>query len=283
VLAHCAWQEKSRPTIIVVHGLEGSSLSPYMRGTAEKALAAGFNAIRLNVRNCGGTAHLAETLYHAGLTDDLRAVISELIERDGLNEIFVVGFSLGGNIALKLAGEYGAEPPRQLIGVCAVSPSIHLSSCADAIGMRSNLIYHLRFLRALRRSVRIKAQLFPDRYDASLLGGVRTIREFDNRFVAPHWGFRDAEDYYSKASALGLIAHIRIPTLILHAKDDPFIPFSPFEGREIKENPSVLLIASERGGHVGFVSARANGENLFWYETMIMEFVRLTAEERPHR
>jgi hypothetical protein len=273
VMAHCSWQEEihSRPTLILVHGLEGSSASPYMLGTAEKALRAGFNALRLNVRNCGGTAHLTDTLYHAGLTDDLRAVIDELAERDGLDEIYLVGFSLGGNVALKLAGEYAASAPRALRGVIAVSPSIHLSRCARAMEMRSNALYQLRFLRALRRSLRAKARLFPDRYDASLLKGVKSIRQFDETFVAPHWGFRDAEDYYARASSFPLMGRIQIPTLILHAKDDPFIPFDQFE--QMEENPAVLLMAAERGGHVGFISRK--GEDRFWYETMTAQFVRL--------
>ncbi len=275
VLAHISWQKdaRSRPTLVIVHGLEGSSISPYMLGTAEKALRAGFNCVRLNARNCGGTAHLTETLYHAGLTDDLRAVTDELIERDRVDEIYLVGFSLGGNVALKLAGEYAGDAPRALRGVIAVSPSIHLSRCARAMEIRSNALYHVRFMRALKRSLRTKARLFPDRYDASLLKGIKSIRQFDETYVAPHWGFRDAEDYYARASAFPLIGRTRVPTLILHAKDDPFIPFSQFE--EMEENPSVLLVATERGGHVGFV-ARAS-EDRFWYETMTAEFIRLTS------
>lgn len=275
VLAHCSWQReaRSRPTLVIVHGLEGSSISPYMLGTAEKALRAGFNCVRLNVRNCGGTAHLTQTLYHAGLTDDLRAVTGELIERDQLDEIYLMGFSLGGNVALKLAGEYGADAPRALRGVIAVSPSIHLSICARAMEMRSNALYQMRFLRALRRSLRIKAHLFPDRYDTSLLKGIKSIRQFDDTYIAPHWGFRDAEDYYAKASAFPLIGRVKVPTLILHAKDDPFIPFSQFE--EVEENPSLLLMAAERGGHVGFIACA--GEDRFWYETMTAQFVRLTS------
>jgi hypothetical protein len=247
-----------------------------MLGTAEKALRAGFNAVRLNARNCGGTAHLTDSLYHAGLTGDLRAVVDELTKHDGFNEIYLVGFSLGGNVALKLAGEYGRDAPRALRGVIAVSPSIHLSSCARAMEMRSNALYQMRFLRALRRSLRAKARLFPDLYDASLLKDIKSIRQFDETYVAPHWGFRDAEDYYARASALPFISRIGIPTLIIHAKDDPFIPFAQFEG--IEENPSVLLLATERGGHVGFV-ARAS-EDRFWYETMAAQFVSLTREHQ---
>ncbi|HJQ70110.1 MAG TPA: alpha/beta fold hydrolase [Blastocatellia bacterium] len=276
VLAHCSWQpdRQARPTLLTLHGMEGSTESSYMLGTAEKALGARFNAIRLNMRNCGGTEHLTPTLYHAGLTDDLGAIIDELVKRDGLDEIYIAGFSLGGNIVLKLAGEYAAEAPRQLRGVVAVSPSLHLPSCADAIELRSNYIYQLRFLMSLRGRMKRKASLFPGRFDTTPLRGIRTIREFDNIYTAPHAGYRDAAEYYERASALPYVKQISIPSLIIHAKDDPFIPFAPFEGREIAENPNVLLLAPERGGHVGFFSA-GEGEERYWAEVRLIEFVKL--------
>jgi predicted alpha/beta-fold hydrolase len=277
LLAYCSWQSlpKESPTLITVHGLEGSSESGYMRGTAEKALKAGFNVLRLNMRNCGGTAHLTESLYHAGLTDDVRAIISELSESDGLKEIYLAGFSLGGNLSLKLAGEYGSTPPSALKGVVAVSPSIHLSSCADAIELGSNLIYQMSFVLSLKRSMRLKAELYPNRYDTLPLRNIRTIRQFDAAYVVPHCGFQDVNDYYTRASALPHISRITAPTMIIHAKDDPFIPYHPFEGYEITSNPRVLMIGTDRGGHVGFISAaRAESEDRFWAETKIVEFIR---------
>jgi len=135
VLAHCSWQKerRGRPTLVILHGMEGSTESRYMLGTAEKALGAGFNAVRVNTRNCGGTEHLSSTLYHAGLTDDLRQIIDEFVERDGLGELYIAGFSLGGNVVLKLAGEHGSAAPGQVKGVIAVSPTIDLNASADAI------------------------------------------------------------------------------------------------------------------------------------------------------
>ena len=167
VLAHCSWQKdrEARPTLVLLHGMEGSTESRYMLGTAEKALGAGFNAVRVNTRNCGGTEHLTSSLYHAGLTEDLRQIIDELAERDGLGELYVAGFSLGGNVVLKLAGEYGSATPQQLKGVIAVSPSIDLNASADAIELRSNMIYNMRFVWSLRTRMRRKARLFPERYD----------------------------------------------------------------------------------------------------------------------
>ncbi|HLF85073.1 MAG TPA: alpha/beta fold hydrolase [Blastocatellia bacterium] len=277
VLAHCSWQKErgGRPTIVILHGMEGSTESRYMLGTAEKALAAGFNAVRVNTRNCGGTEHLTSTLYHAGLTDDLRQIIAELAERDGLCELYIAGFSLGGNVVLKLAGEYGSGAPQQLKGVIAVSPTIDLNASADAIELRSNIIYNMRFVWSLRTRMRRKARLFPERYDVSRLRGVWSIRKFDDVYTAPHSGFGDVANYYARASSLQFIGRINVPTLIVHAQDDPFIPFESFRHPDIEANPSVVLLAPEQGGHVGFISADREGEDRFWAETMAVEFLRL--------
>ena len=250
-----------------------------MLGTAEKALGAGFNAVRVNYRNCGGTEHLTSTLYHAGLTEDLRQIVDELIRLDGLSEIYLIGFSLGGNMILKLAGEYGSSIPSALRGVVGVSPSIDLAACADAIEMRKNVIYKIRFVKSLRDRMARKAKLFPGRYDASLLRGIRTIRQFDDAYVAPHCGFRDSADYYERASALRVIDRISVPTLIIHAKDDPIIPFAPIERPEVVANPNVTVLAPEHGGHVGFISGNSEGEKRFWSEMRAVDFVGLIAGE----
>jgi predicted alpha/beta-fold hydrolase len=277
VLAQCAWQpdRKSKPTIIIAHGMEGSTESRYMLGTAEKALEAGFNAVRVNYRNCGGTEHLTHTLYHAGLTDDIRHIVSELVERDGLREIYLAGFSLGGNIVLKLAGEYGTLTPAAIRGVVAISASIDLASCADAIELRKNIIYNTRFVKSLRDRMRLKATLFPERYDPSLLRGIRTIRQFDDTYVAPHCGFRDSADYYERSSALRVMDRIAIPTLIIHAKDDPLIPFAPLRRTEVIANPNVTVLAPDQGGHVGFISANGEGEERFWAEATTIRFIEM--------
>jgi uncharacterized protein len=277
VLGDGGWQANRTevPTLILLHGMEGSIDSGYMRGTAEQALAAGFNVLRLNHRNCGGTENLTPTLYHAGLTDDVQRIINELIDKDGLQQIYVVGYSLGGNVALKLAGEYGQAIPKQVKGFIAVSPSMDLSSCADAIEMRSNFLYHARFIISLRNRMKLKARLFPEQYDIKKLRGIWTIRKFDDMYTSRHSGFRDVYDYYEKASAVQVISKIAVPTLILHSKDDPFIPFAPFESREVKENANIALLATEHGGHVGFVSVNRDPAERFWYEKQIVEFISL--------
>src|SRR6266536_2720520 len=238
VLANCRWQANptEHPTIVIWHGMEGSSAAVYMLATARKAYRAGFNVVRMNLRNCGATEHLTPTLYHGGLSEDPRAVVTELIERDGLPKIFLAGFSLGGNLVLKLAGEYGESPPNEILGVCAVSPSVDLNASANLINHRSNRLYQRDFLRRLRKRIYIKKKLFPGLYDTAGINLIRTIREFDDRFTAVAHGFANVADYYHRASALRVTDRIRVPTLIIHAHDDPFIPFAPLRHPSIAAN-----------------------------------------------
>jgi len=273
VLAHCRWQphRTEQPTFVIWHGMEGSTSSAYMLTTAARMFRAGFNVLRVNYRNCGGTEHLSPTLYHGGLTGDLRGVIDELISRDRLTQLFVAGFSLGGNMVLKLAGEYGNDPPLEVKAICAVSPSIDLRASTSLIARPRNWLYQQDFLRRLKNRIKVKEKLFPGRYDSGLLRGVRSVEQFDNRYVAPHFGFADANDYYAKSSSRPFIGRIRIPTLIIHARDDPFIPFEPLRDPSIAANPYVLLLDTERGGHVAFVSVHA-GEERFWAESRLVEF-----------
>lgn len=277
VLGHCRWQEglREHPTMIIWHGVEGSSASTYMIAMADKAFNAGFNCIRMNLRTCGGTEHLTKSIYHGGLTDDLREVVRQLIEDDHLTQLILVGFSLGGNMVLKLAGEYAADPPKEVLAICAVSPSVDLTASAALILKRSNWIYHRDFVYRLKQRLRKKHELFPDLYDISGLESVRTLREFDNRFTAKAHGFADAEDYYYRASSIRVVEKIRIPTLIIHAQDDPFIPFAPLRDPAFTNNPYILLIDTERGGHVAFVSSSPNGEDRFWSENRVVEFCKL--------
>jgi len=276
ILAQCHWQAEPQhhPTIVLVHGLEGSSESLYMLGIAEKAFAAGFNALRLNQRNCGGTERLTPTLYNSGLSGDYRAVLAELIDpsgRDPLPEVFFAGYSMGGNLVLKMSGELADRAPAQLRGVCAVNPGIDLAACADAIALPQNFLYEWNFLHGLKRRMRSKARLFPGRYSLDGLGRVRTLREFDEAFTAPSFGYRDADDYYHQASALRVVAAIRVPTLILTAQDDPFVAFGAFRDPGVAGNPQIALMAPAHGGHCAFISRNA-GDERFWAEARVVEF-----------
>lgn len=274
----CHWRDEctpsDRPTLLLLHGMEGSVESSYMRGMAEKALRAGFHVVRLNTRTCGGTEHLSPHLYNAGLTEDVHAVITELGERDGATDVYVVGVSLSGNVVLRLAGEYGANAPRHVRGVVAVSPSADLTASTAAIERRSNWFYHRRFVHSLKARMKRKAALFPDRYDARHLARIRTIREFDEVYTSVAAGYADAADYYHRAAAVRVAAAIRLPTLIIHAQDDPFIPAEPLLTPPFADNHSVAVLLTEHGGHVGFLAAPGVDEDRRWAEHRVMDFVR---------
>jgi uncharacterized protein len=273
VLAHCHWHPRpaDHPTLLLLHGLEGSSLVHYMCGMADKAWAAGWNVIRLNQRNCGDTEHLSRGLYHSGLTNDPRFVMREIVDVDGLSAIAVAGYSLGGNLTLKLAGELGDTFPA-LKAVCAVSPTMDLAVCVDALERRSNIAYEFNFVRRLRIRMRRKASLFPDDYSLDRLGRVWTVRQFDEAYTAPHHGFRDAADYYHRASAMRVIEGIKVPALILTAEDDPFVPVGPFRDPSVVNNPYVTTVVTRHGGHCAFVE-RGNGDyDGYWAEREVVRF-----------
>jgi predicted alpha/beta-fold hydrolase len=276
VLAHCHWRtdRASAPALLALHGLEGSSQAHYMRGLADKAWAAGFNVVLLNQRNCGGTEHLGPGLYHSGLTGDAAHVLSELTERDGIERVVVAGYSLGGNLALKLAGDYGDAPPRQLRGVCAVSPVIELAQCVDALERRQNVVYQWNFVRGLKGRMRRKAACQPERYSVEPLSRIRTVRQFDEVYTAPHFGFRDAADYYHRASAMRVIDRIRVPSLIITAEDDPFVPATPFRDARVSGNSHLRVMVTRHGGHCGFISEPLNGDDGYWAEGQILKFAR---------
>src|SRR6266852_3809596 len=191
VLAHCHWQSdrKSALTVIIVHGLEGSSDSTYMLGIADKGLALGMNVVRMNQRNCGGTEGLAPTLYHSGRSQDVAAVARNLIEQDRISRFALAGFSMGGNLVLKLAGEWGSKGPHQFQAVAAVCPAINLAASADALHLRSNRLYEPYFLWNLGRRLRTKATMFPGVFDTSRLRGIATLRDFDHKITAYYCGF----------------------------------------------------------------------------------------------
>ncbi len=275
VLADCYWQREPRahPTILALHGLEGSSSAHYMRGVADKALANGFNAVLLNQRNCGGTEHLSAGLYHSGLTADAVFVIRQLIEQDGMSAIGVIGYSLGGNLTLKLAGDFGAEAPPQLKAVCAISPTMDLALCVRALERRSNIIYQFNFVRNLKRRMRRKAALFPGKFDLTPLSRVWTVRSFDEAYTAPHHGFRDADDYYYRASSLRVMSRIAVPALIIASNNDPFVPPEQFHRPEIAGNPHVQVIVTPDGGHCAFVADSPDGYDGYWAEQRAITFI----------
>lgn len=277
VLCHCHWQpaevRAGRPTAILLHGLEGSSDSQYIVGNANKLWRAGANIVRMNMRNCGGTEKLSPTLYHSGLSGDVAAVMDFFIRRDSLASVALVGYSMGGNLVLKLTGELGTQAPPQLRCVVGVSPAIDLGPSAAALHRPQNRMYERRFLRALLKRFRRKVRLFPNVYDPNRAEGIRSLRDFDDRITALYSGFTSAEDYYYRAAAARVVSHIAVPTLIIHSKDDPFVTLTPETTAEIRGNPNITFIETEHGGHCAFLASRTDEHDGYWAEATLLRFI----------
>ena len=284
VLCHCHWQPEtvraSRLTVLLVHGLEGSSDSRYVLGIAVRAWEAGLNVVRMNMRNCGHTEALTPTLYHSGLSGDLGAVISHFTQRYGLQRIALVGYSMGGNLVLKLAGEWGCRAP--LCAVAAVCPAIDLAPGSDALHQPVNRLYEWKFLRDLIARFHRKVKLFPDIYQTASFGSIRSIREFDDKIVARYWNFRDASDYYDRAASARVVDTIAVPTLILRALDDPFIRLLPETRANLLANPHVHLVETPHGGHCAFLS-RDSGNEIHWAEATVIHYLLQVTGQNGHR
>jgi len=275
VLCHCHWQRdrKSALTVVIVHGLEGSSDSQYMLGMAAKGLAAGMNVVRMNQRNCGGTDGLSPTLYHSGRSQDVAAVARNLIDGDDIRRFALVGFSMGGNLVLKTAGEWSNSRPPQFVAAAAVCPSLDLAASADALHLPANRVYELYFIWKLRRRFLAKARLFPEKFDSSRLRRITSLRDFDDRITAYYSGFEGAADYYARAAAANVVERIAVPTLILHAANDPFIRITAESRQKILSNPHIQFLETVDGGHCSFL-AHPDGDDGRWAERQIVHFLQ---------
>jgi predicted alpha/beta-fold hydrolase len=279
VLCDCHWQpaevRSTRPTAIIVHGLEGSSNSQYVVGNSNKLWRAGCNVIRMNMRNCGGTEALSPTLYHSGLSNDVLAVMNFFVAQHGLRSMSLIGYSMGGNLVLKLAGELGTAAPPELRSVIGISPAVDLGPSADALHLPQNRLYELKFLHNLLRRFRRKAQLFPNAYDANRATGVRSLREFDDRITGFYSGFAGAADYYYRAAAARVLDSIVVPTLILHALDDPFVRITTESRSKLRTNPHITLIETAHGGHCAFLAPADadHGYDGYWAEHTLVHFL----------
>jgi predicted alpha/beta-fold hydrolase len=274
VLCHCHWQpvevRAARLTLLMVHGLEGSSNSRYIQAIALRAWGAGWNVIRMNMRNCGDTESLTPTLYHSGLSGDVGTVLRHYAHRFALQRIALVGYSMGGNLVLKLAGEWGSAPP--LCAVAAVCPAIDLATGADALHEPANRLYEWNFLIGLMARFRRKARLFPDIYESTGIGPIRSIREFDEKILSRYWGFKGADDYYYRAAAARVVQHIAVPTLILHALDDPFIRLTAETREKLLANPHITFVETLHGGHCAYLSCDS-GNEIHWAEATVIRFL----------
>jgi predicted alpha/beta-fold hydrolase len=282
ILCHCHWQQNREQalTVIILHGLEGSSDSQYMLGVAQKGLAAGMNVVRMNQRNCGGLQCETRTLYHSGRSQDVVEVVKHFIARDRISRFALAGYSMGGNIVLKCAGDWGREAPPQFRGVAAVCPAVDLAASADALHLAPNRLYEYYFVWKLRRRMQQKARQFPGAFDLSRLRGIRSLRDFDDRITAHYSGFTGADDYYYRAAAARVIDRVAVPALIIHAANDPFIRITPETRRKILANRHIRFIETEDGGHCSFL-AEPGEDDGHWAEQQIMRFVSGLEREGP--
>jgi len=274
VLCHGHWQPGSdvgkRLTLVLVHGLEGSSDSRYIQGLTARAWDSGCNVVRMNMRNCGDSEHLTPTLYHSALSVDVGEVVHHFTRRFGLTRVALVGYSMGGNLVLKLAGEWGARQP--LCAVAAVCPAIDLAAGSDALHEPANRMYEWHFLRRLMRRYRRKMALFPAMYQRDGIGRIRSLRDFDDKIVARYCGFRDADDYYYRAAAARVVDRIAVPTLILQAMDDPFVRLTEETRVKLVANSHIALVETRHGGHCGYLGAD-RGEDIHWAESAVIRYL----------
>jgi len=250
--------------IVMVHGLEGSGQAGYIRSLTALALESGFAAHRFHMRTCGGTERLCKTLYHAGLTSDLLSVLRQF-RSEGRAPAFLVGFSLGGNVALKLAGELGDDAAEVVRGVCAASTPLDLAACARRMAHPDNYFYERRFVRKM-----LARLCATGRYSPRDFAGLRTVEAIDDRITAPSFGFGNAANYYRTQSAIAFLDRIRVPVLLVQARDDTFVPFDVFLSEAVRANPHIELVVTDAGGHLGFVG---RGPHRFWLDRTIMNWI----------
>ena len=256
--------------LILVHGLEGSSQAGYACSLAQTALEAGFGVHRFNMRSCGGTEAVSgKTLYHSGQTSDLLSVARQL-RREGATPVYLVGFSLGGNVVLKLGGELGEGASDAVAGIVAVSTPIDLAACVRQLLRPSNFIYGNRFVSRLKARIRLKEALTPGLFELSDLDRVKNVYDFDDLFTARSFGFGTADNYYATQSSNQFLERIRVPCLVVQAKDDPLIPYSVFKHPAFQTNPFLHFLPVDHGGHLGFVSSR---KPRFWLDGVLVNWL----------
>jgi len=289
VLCHCHWQPEEvrsgRLTVVLIHGLEGSSSSQYVLGNSTRAWAAGCNIVRMNMRSCGGTDKFSPAIYHSGCSNDVARVIDEIVSRRGLQAVALIGYSMGGNLVLKYAGELGADAPPALKAVIGVSPLMDLAASSAALHEPQNRLYEKYFLRSMIDRVRRKAELFPEMYlpfyTSNARRKLRSMRDFDDQVVARFGGFMDAGDYYYSVASSRVASQLHVPTLIVHSLDDPFIRMLPQTRQALIDNPNVNFIETHHGGHCAFL-APAAGYDGYWAEKTLLGFLLATVSDQAH-
>lgn len=266
------------PRLLLLHGLEGTIDSVYLLGTLAQARAHGWAADVLIFRTCNGEMNRARRMYHSGETTDLDFVVRRLVAAHPTQPLVAAGFSLGGNVLLKWLGEQGETAPSQLVAAAAVSVPFDLERGSRHIERGFARIYGRHFLRTLRAKARAKLRGFPDLFDRSALERARTLFDFDDAVTAPVHGFLGASDYYSRSSSLRFLSRIRRPTLLLSARDDPFLPRDVLDSVAdvSRSNPNLHVEFHELGGHVGFVSGLNPFRPRYYAEWRVVDFLAQT-------
>lgn len=276
VLCHCHWQpeevRRERLTVVLVHGLEGSSNSQYIVGNTARMLAAGLNVVRMNMRSCGGTDELSPTIYHSGRSGDVARVVEAVVREHQMTAVALVGYSMGANLVLKYAGEQGTAAPGELKAVSGISPLMDLAPSSAALHQPHNRIYEWHFLRNMVARVRRRMGLFPRIYADARLDAIHSMRDFDDEIVARYGGFENADDYYARVASSQYAGSLSAPTLIVHSLDDPFIRMLPETRETLLRNPHVTLLETEHGGHCAFLGP-AKGAEGYWAERTLLGFL----------
>jgi hypothetical protein len=270
------------PRVLLLHGLEGSARSHYVQGMLSAAGERGWGATLMVFRGCGSASNVAKRFYHSGETDDLDFVFARLSSRWPESVWFVAGVSLGGNVLLKWLGERGDAVDERIRAAAAVSVPYDLEAGARYIGRGVARVYDRSFLRSLRRKALAKLTRYPELFDRGKLERARTVYDFDDIVTGPVHGFADAHDYYERSSSLRFLGGVRVPTLLLSAADDPFIPSEVLSraARVASTNPALTVEFHQGGGHVGFVAGARPWRPFYYAEWRIVRFFEQAMEPR---
>jgi predicted alpha/beta-fold hydrolase len=264
----------SNVLVLIGHGLEGSSNSLYVNSMVTTVNKTGWDAAAINWRSCSGEPNRLYSSYHSGKTEDLDFILQHIFSNYNYKTIFLVGFSLGGNIMLKYAGEKSLDVPFQIKAFAGVSVPCDLKSASENLNKVSNRLYLLRFLKTLKEKIKVKKQNFPEsNLNFESIDQVKNFNDFDNLYTAPAHGFENALDYWQKCSCINFLVHIKTPSYLINAQDDPFIPSSCYPYQEALNNPNLYFEAPEYGGHVGFSSSIFQANELY-HEIKIIEFFK---------
>jgi len=261
------------PVVLLLHGLEGSARRGYAINTYRALAAHGIRSVGLNFRSCSGEPNRTARFYHSGETTDIRYILELLAARYPDVPRAAVGFSLGGNALLKLLGELRDDAPALVRCAAAISVPYDLAAGADALNASAIGRFYTRvFVKSLLAKAELKATLLHDHCDLDRVRGARSFRDFDDAATAPIHGFAGASDYYARSSSAKFLRDIRVPTLLLHAADDPFLPASAFPHDAVRDNPRLQALVAPHGGHVGFIEGTPWSPR-FWAEHTAAAFL----------